>query len=96
MLVPLHIPTIIAFTIILTGISITEHLGFKIPFYEKVAHIISTPVHHDLHHSVYKCNYAVYFTFWDRVCGTYVPEDAPYAQVIALRRDQLGEAKKVQ
>ena len=27
-------------------------------------------VHHDLHHQSSACNYSLYFTHWDRLCGT--------------------------
>jgi lathosterol oxidase len=67
--VPLHIPTLFVLSAFLLIVSVTEHLGFRLPFYEKFS-FISTPLHHDLHHSVYRCNYAVYFTFWDKFMGT--------------------------
>jgi sterol desaturase/sphingolipid hydroxylase (fatty acid hydroxylase superfamily) len=72
--VPLHIPTLFVLAFFLLFVSVTEHLGFRLPAYERLAEFISTPVHHDLHHSVYRCNYAVYFTFWDRLMGTQVYE----------------------
>lgn len=36
---------------------------------------INTTVHHDLHHSGgFRTNYGLYFTWWDRICGTEHPE----------------------
>ena len=33
---------------------------------------------HTAHHWYYECNYGQYFTFWDRLCGTYRdPVDLP-------------------
>ena len=32
--------------------------------------------HHSLHHSRLSVHFGLYFTFWDRVCGT---QDARYA-----------------
>jgi Delta7-sterol 5-desaturase len=34
----------------------------------------TTTTHHDLHHSGgFGCNFGLYFTFWDRICGTEHP-----------------------
>jgi sterol desaturase/sphingolipid hydroxylase (fatty acid hydroxylase superfamily) len=36
---------------------------------------INTTVHHDLHHSGgFNSNYGLYFTWWDRICGTEHPD----------------------
>jgi sterol desaturase/sphingolipid hydroxylase (fatty acid hydroxylase superfamily) len=29
-----------------------------------------TASHHHRHHEHYRCNYGLYFRFWDRLCGT--------------------------
>jgi sterol desaturase/sphingolipid hydroxylase (fatty acid hydroxylase superfamily) len=29
-----------------------------------------TARHHQRHHHDYRCNYGLYFRFWDRLCGT--------------------------
>jgi sterol desaturase/sphingolipid hydroxylase (fatty acid hydroxylase superfamily) len=29
-----------------------------------------TASHHQRHHDEYRCNYGLYFTVWDRLCGT--------------------------
>jgi sterol desaturase/sphingolipid hydroxylase (fatty acid hydroxylase superfamily) len=29
-----------------------------------------TASHHQRHHEEYRCNYGLYFRFWDRLCGT--------------------------
>lgn len=35
---------------------------------------ITTTTHHDLHHSgSFGCNFGLYFTWWDRICGTEHP-----------------------
>ena len=52
--VPLHLPSLLVFSFMLLFISITEHLGFRVPFYERLSFLISTPMHHDLHHSIYR------------------------------------------
>lgn len=34
---------------------------------------LTTTLHHDLHHAHGRCNYGLYFTWWDRWCGTEHP-----------------------
>jgi sterol desaturase/sphingolipid hydroxylase (fatty acid hydroxylase superfamily) len=29
-----------------------------------------TASHHQRHHDLYRCNYGLYFRWWDRLCGT--------------------------
>ena len=33
----------------------------------------TTTLHHDMHHASGHCNYGLYFTWWDRICGTEHP-----------------------
>ncbi len=35
---------------------------------------LTTTLHHDMHHAHGRCNYGLYFTWWDRFCGTEHPE----------------------
>ncbi|MBB6094975.1 sterol desaturase/sphingolipid hydroxylase (fatty acid hydroxylase superfamily) [Povalibacter uvarum] len=35
---------------------------------------ITTTLHHDMHHEHGRCNYGLYFTWWDHWCGTEHPE----------------------
>lgn len=41
---------------------------------------VNGAAHHTVHHTKFNYNYGQYFTFWDRVCGTYMDpsEHAPY------------------
>jgi len=50
------------------------HIGFEFPYNP----LYLIPFYggaraHDLHHSRFECNYASTFTYWDKLCGTYVP-----------------------
>jgi methylsterol monooxygenase len=56
----------------MSGHNISEHCGYDIPLnpFNLIPFSAETK-HHDLHHSKIKCNYALYFTFWDRVFGYY-------------------------
>lgn len=39
-----------------------------------VARLFNNVLHHDLHHQKCRGNYSLYFTIWDRICGTMNPE----------------------
>ena len=39
-----------------------------------IAKAFNNVLHHDLHHQTVVKNYSLYFTFWDRICGTLHPE----------------------
>ena len=39
-----------------------------------IARLITTTTHHDLHHSEFRWNYGLYFTWWDRLVGTEHPQ----------------------
>jgi Delta7-sterol 5-desaturase len=47
-------------------------------------------LHHNMHHEKVRCNYGLYFTFWDRVCRTEF-SDYP-ARTIALR-ERIGRGR---
>ena len=38
-----------------------------------ISRLFNNVVHHDLHHQKLACNYSLYFTHWDRLCGTCHP-----------------------
>lgn len=45
-------------------INIHDRVSFGIPG-------INGAGHHTIHHTTYKSNYGQYFTFWDKLCGTF-------------------------
>ena len=52
------------------------HSGRGLSKGDKVDSIVVTPHLHAIHHKYpgrTSCNYALYFTFWDRLCDTYRP-----------------------
>eukprot|EP01100_Stratorugosa_tubuloviscum_P015424 TRINITY_DN88_c1_g1_i1.p1 TRINITY_DN88_c1_g1~~TRINITY_DN88_c1_g1_i1.p1 ORF type:complete len:264 (-),score=82.59 TRINITY_DN88_c1_g1_i1:145-936(-) len=67
---PIYYPLMLLASFGVFVISTAEHCGYYVTFYEDFSWLFATPGHHDLHHSLRKCNYAVYFSFWDRICGT--------------------------
>jgi sterol desaturase/sphingolipid hydroxylase (fatty acid hydroxylase superfamily) len=39
-----------------------------------IARAVNNVLHHDLHHQAASRNFSLYFTFWDRACGTLHPD----------------------
>lgn len=73
-LIPIHIAALGVVMLVMTVFGITNHLGWEI-WPSKFVHggfgkIIITASHHDRHHRDYRCNYGLYFRFWDYVCAT--------------------------
>lgn len=71
-----HPLTVLTFHLVNIWLSVEDHSGYDFPWsthrlvpcgwYGGVAH-------HDLHHSQFNCNFAPYFTHWDRMLGTLRP-----------------------
>ncbi len=79
-LIPIHVGAVLFLLVVMTICSVINHTGFEIfpdsamrGFIGK--HFI-TAAHHNLHHTKFRCNYALYFRFWDKVMGTDVFEEA--------------------
>ncbi|XP_003473597.2 cholesterol 25-hydroxylase [Cavia porcellus] len=75
-----HPLTVLTFHVLNIWLSVEDHSGYDFPWsthrlvpfgwYGGVAH-------HDLHHSQFNCNFAPYFTHWDRILGTLRPAPLP-------------------
>lgn len=55
---------------------------------------LTTTLHHDMHHAHGRFNYGLYFSWWDRVCGTEHPAYRERLRAL-VARDQ-GEASRCQ
>jgi len=80
--IPVHPITLFAFLIFMITRNVVSHLGIEIlPKWfirNKWINWQVTTTHHDLHHKKSNVNYGIYFTFWDKWCGT---EDQQYAEI---------------
>lgn len=73
-LIPIHVAALALVLAVMTFFGVTNHLGWEIfprrwlagPF---GAAMISAS-HHHRHHSDFRCNFGLYFRFWDRLCNT--------------------------
>lgn len=78
--VPLHVGALLFLLVFMTLTSVLNHTGYEVLPDTWVRgfvgeHLISA-AHHNLHHQHYRCNFALYFRFWDKVMGTDVMEGA--------------------
>ncbi len=78
-IVPMPIGSAFAFMLFMIVRNVMGHAGHELHPRGWVDHPVlqwvNTTVHHDLHHSGnFGCNYGLYFTWWDRICGTEHPE----------------------
>ena len=72
--VPIHVAMLGVVLAIMTFMGVTNHMGWDI-FPRAFVHSafggwVITASHHNRHHEQYRCNYGLYFRFWDRLCGT--------------------------
>lgn len=73
-LVPIHVAVLGLVLTIMTVMGITNHMGWEM-FPRRLVHSAAgrwliTASHHQRHHESYRCNYGLYFRFWDHLCGT--------------------------
>lgn len=72
--IPIHVAMLGLVLAIMTVMGVTNHMGWEI-FPRRLVNStlgkwLITASHHQRHHEEYRCNYGLYFRFWDRLCGT--------------------------
>lgn len=76
---PMHFFVLIALLITMSITAVINHAGVEVyPTWALKSPFLRWMVgatHHDMHHLKYRCNYGLYFTFWDVWMGT---EDASF------------------
>lgn len=74
LILPIHVAVLALLLTIMTVMGITNHMGWELfpqrLIRSRVGHWIITASHHHRHHESYRCNYGLYFRFWDHLCGT--------------------------
>ena len=73
-LIPIHVAMLGVVLAVMTLMGDTNHMGWEM-FPRRLVNSalgvwMITSSHHQSHHEEYRCNYGLYFRFWDRVCGT--------------------------
>jgi len=93
--IPHHISVISVFGIYSLVINVAGHAGFEFLPKWFVRHKIfkwhNTSTHHNLHHTHFKSNFGLYFTFWDKVMKTEHPKYEEEFEKLADFRDQAKE-----
>jgi Delta7-sterol 5-desaturase len=73
-LIPIHVGALGLVLVIMTFMGVTNHMGWEVFPRALVQGFagkwLITASHHQRHHEQYRCNYGLYFRFWDRLCGT--------------------------
>lgn len=73
-LIPIHVTALAVVLGVMTVMGVTNHMGWEVwPAFMwrgPLGDALITASHHQRHHAEYRCNYGLYFRFWDRVCGT--------------------------
>lgn len=77
LILPLHYYTIVVHLTIMTLSSVINHLDIEIYPKGSEKHFFGKwwigATHHSLHHSQFKYNFGLYFTFWDKILKTESP-----------------------
>jgi Delta7-sterol 5-desaturase len=73
-IVPVHVAVLGMVLLVMTVMGITNHMGWEMfpraLVHSRAGNWLITASHHHRHHEQYKCNFGLYFRFWDRLCGT--------------------------
>ena len=72
--IPMYVGVLLALLTVMTFMGVTNHMGWEIFPRAMVRGLpgrwLITATHHQLHHESYRCNYGLYFRFWDRLLGS--------------------------
>lgn len=78
LVVPVHATVLFSWTIWMVLRNVMGHAGVELLPRRWLAgwcgRWLTTSLHHEMHHAYGNANYALYFTWWDRWCGTEHPE----------------------
>ena len=72
--VPIHAAALVCVLMVMTVMGVTNHMGWemfpRMLVESRLGHWLITASHHQRHHDAYRCNYGLYFRWWDHWCGT--------------------------
>jgi lathosterol oxidase len=88
-----HAPSSIAiFSLYSLLLNVTGHLGYELFPKGFAEHWLfkwhNTSTHHNMHHRLVKCNYGLYFNFWDRLMKTNHPHYEVHFNEVVEKRQQ--------
>ena len=77
LVLPIHPIALFTFLAIMILRNAMGHSGVEFHHHDWIdskLDLLTTVTHHDLHHQKFNGNYGLYFTWWDRLMGTELPE----------------------
>lgn len=73
-LIPVHVGVLGLVLAVMTLMGVTNHMGWELfpraLVHSRLGNWLITASHHQRHHEHYRCNYGLYFRFWDHLCRT--------------------------
>ncbi len=100
-IMPMHPLAIAGFLVIMTAMNVLGHLGFELYPSGFTKHWIgrwnNTSTHHNMHHKYTRCNYGLYFNWWDKLMGTnHARYEEHFEQVATVKRDPAAQERVAQ
>ncbi len=91
---PVHVYAILIFLLLMTIMNVIGHLGYELfpaGFTKRIlTRVNNTSTHHNMHHRLVKCNYGLYFNFWDSLMGTnHEKYHEHFEEVVAARKIEM-------
>ncbi|MDE1468211.1 sterol desaturase family protein [Aurantiacibacter sp. D1-12] len=72
--IPIHVGALALVLTIMTVMGVTNHMGWEVfpcwLVHSRAGYWLITASHHQRHHDEYRCNFGLYFRFWDHLCKT--------------------------
>ena len=72
--IPIHFAVLGLVLTVMTVMGVTNHMGWEMfpraLVHSKLGGWLITASHHQRHHDEYRCNYGLYFRFWDKLFDT--------------------------
>jgi len=94
---PLHWSSLLILSLWQIVFNVMGHLGYEIfpkgALRNPLLSWLNTSTNHNMHHKYVRCNYGLYFSFWDRVMKTNHPKYEELFDEVTARRD-AGRAAK--
>ncbi|HVW96059.1 MAG TPA: sterol desaturase family protein [Mucilaginibacter sp.] len=98
--IPHHASAIVIFGLYSLLLNVTGHLGYELFPKGFASHKLfrwhNTSTHHNMHHRLVKCNYGLYFNFWDRIMHTNHPTYVESYDQVTGQREQGKAIRKAQ
>lgn len=87
---PMHPIAFLSFVMFMMLFNVYGHLGYELFPQKLYTHPLgkwlNSTIYHNLHHEKFHGNYGLYFTFWDRMCGTLRADSAEKVAQVHQRK----------